>query len=81
MRPLKNNVIYRQDVVLGGQTSSSIIAIDPETAWIVEAVGSQVKDVKIGDRIAISGHPRPINQEKKQLFMIAEDQILAVYGK
>ena len=78
MKPLKNNIIYRKEVVLGGQASSIIIEMNPEFSWIVEAVGPQVKYVKVGDRMAIRTQPKLLNDDK---YLISEDDVLGVYSK
>ena len=81
MTPLGNNIIFRKQNTYASQRSSIIQTVEPEVAWMVEAVGPKVESLKIGDRIVIpSSSPKTIGTfDNKQLFMISEDDIIAVY--
>lgn len=82
LQPLKNFIIFREDTTYADQKSSLIHTIEPEVAWIVECVGAEVKDLKVGDRII----PTPgkavqvyFGDTKFKIFTILESDILGIY--
>jgi len=80
MKPLSNNVIFRKQNSYASQKSSVIMTIEPEVEFIAEHIGSQVENVKVGDRLVIpAGKAKAINSDNK--FMISEDDILGIYTK
>lgn len=77
MKALGKNVIVRRKAVYASQKSSVITTIEPEWAWYVESIGSEVEDVKVGDRVYVAGGRQV--EVSKDIYRVPIESILAVY--
>lgn len=88
IKPIKNRVLVRQDPAKDRVGSIYVPqgSEDHGNMGTVEAVGSEVKDVKVGDRVIFKRKPdsalnpdtREGSSEYDDILVLPEDNILAV---
>lgn len=77
MQALGKNVIVRRTADYTSQKSSVIMTIEPEWRWHVLSVGSEVTEIKVGDRVLVAAGKQV--EIEKDTFRVPIESIIAVF--